>query len=262
MDYFVWDVDPEFLSFGFLHIRWYGLMFLGGFLTGFMLMKWIYTREKQNVEELDSLLLYIMAGAVIGSRLGHVLFYDPGYYFSNPLEILYVWKGGLASHGGAVGVILAIIIFAKRYNKPIMWLLSRATISGTAAAIFVRIGNFFNSEILGTPTNLPWAVIFKRVDLLPRHPVQLYEALSYICVLLLLIFIYKRVSNDFATKVLPGVFLVALFSARFLIEFTKTEQASYEVVLPITTGQLLSLPYILVGLIWLIWAFKNKKKEI
>ncbi len=259
MNYFIWNVDPVLISFGFLQIRWYGLMFLFGFIAAFLLMQWIYKREHQNPKELDSLLLYVMVGVVVGARLAHVIFYDPDYYFSNPIEILYVHKGGLASHGGALGAIVAIFIFSKRYKRPFLWLLSRAAIAGVATAIFVRIGNFFNSEILGLPTTLPWAVVFERVDNIPRHPVQIYEALSYLFVLLFLIIVYKRVSSSFATKIIPPLFLISLFGVRFLVEFAKTEQASYNNTLFFTTGQLLSLPYVVVGLIWLIFVLKNRK---
>jgi prolipoprotein diacylglyceryltransferase len=142
-----------------------------------------------------------------------------------------------------------------------MWLLSRVAIPGALTAAFVRFGNLFNSEILGLPSDKPWAIIFARVDMVPRHPVQLYEAFSYIIIFLLLIAIYRKVTPAFATKILPGVFLVTLFTARFFLEYTKTRQAAYTTDLPFTTGQLLSIPYILLGILWMIWAFKSTSKD-
>ena len=158
-------------------------------------------------------------------------------------------------------VLLAIYIFSKRYNESYVWLLSRIAIPGALTAGFIRLGNFFNSEILGLPSELSWAIIFQRVDMIPRHPVQLYEAFSYFIILGLLIFIYRKVSPIFATKILPGVFLITLFTARFFIEYTKTEQAEYTINIPFTTGQLLSVPYIILGIIWIIWAMKKSNKD-
>jgi prolipoprotein diacylglyceryltransferase len=141
-----------------------------------------------------------------------------------------------------------------------MWLISRIAIPGALTAACVRFGNLFNSEILGLPSQLPWAIVFERVDLIPRHPVQLYEALSYLVILAILLVIYRRVSPAFATKILPGTFLVLVFVARFLLEYTKTKQEAYTLDIPFSTGQLLSIPYILLGILWMIWAFKSKRE--
>jgi prolipoprotein diacylglyceryl transferase len=203
-----------------------------------------------------------MVGAVIGSRLVHCLFYEPDFYLSHPLEILYIWKGGLASHGGLLGVFISMYIFARNYNESYMWVVSRVAIPGALTAAFVRFGNFFNSEIVGLPSNVQWAVIFERVDFIPRHPVQLYEAFSYLAILLILVTLYRKVSPTFATKILPGVFLVLLFTARFLLEYTKTRQAAYTTDIPFSTGQMLSVPYIVIGILWIIWAIKTKNKKI
>lgn len=261
MTYIIWNINPNILEFGPLQLRWYGLLFVGSFFLGLMILQWIYKREGKDPAVLDNLLIYIMVGAVVGARLMHCFAYEPEFYLSHPLEIFKVWKGGLASHGGLLGVLIALYIFTKRYNESYLWLLSRIAIPGALSAAFVRFGNFFNSEILGKPSELPWAIIFSRIDMIPRHPVQLYEALSYLIILALLITIYRRVSPLFATKILPGVFLITIFTARFFIEYAKTRQAAYTTDLPFTTGQLLSVPYIIAGIIWIVWALRVKSEE-
>jgi len=264
MEHFVWNINPTLLHLGPLQLRWYGLLFVGSFFLGAMILNWIYKREGKDPAVVENLLIYLMVGAVIGSRLVHCLFYEPEFYLSHPLEILYVWKGGLASHGGLLGVFISMYIFARNYKESYMWIVSRVAIPGALTAAFVRFGNLFNSEILGKPSDAPWAIIFERIDLVPRHPVQLYEAFAYLSILLLLVLLYRKVTPTFATKILPGVFLVLLFTARFFIEETKTRQAAYITELPFSTGQLLSIPYIIVGIVWIIWAIKtrNKNKQV
>lgn len=257
MEYFTWNISPIILEFGPIQLRWYGVLFVGSFFIGLMISKWIFQREKRNPEVLDNLLLYALIGTVVGARLMHCLAYEPAYFLSHPLEILMVWKGGLASHGGMLGVILAFWVFAKRYNESFFWLISRMTIPGLLIAASVRFGNFFNSEILGKATTLPWAVVFERVDMLPRHPVQLYEAFSYLLLLTLFIVLYKRLSPMLITRLLPGLFLASMFTVRFLLEYTKTRQAAYSWEIPLSTGQMLSLPFIMIGMVWTIWAFKG-----
>ena len=260
MEHLIWNVNPNILELGSLQLRWYGVLFVGSFFIGLLILQWIYKREGKDPASLDQLLIYVMVGAVVGSRLVHCLFYEPDFYLSHPLEILKVWKGGLASHGGLAGVLLALYVFSKRYDTPYMWLLSRIAIPGALTAACVRFGNLFNSEILGLPSELPWAIVFERVDLIPRHPVQLYEALSYLVILAILLVIYRKVSPAFATKILPGTFLVLVFTARFLLEYTKTKQEAYTLDIPFSTGQLLSIPYILLGILWMIWAFQSKRE--
>ena len=261
MEHFIWNIDPNIFTFGSLQLRWYGLLFVGSFFLGLMLLQWVYKRENKDPAVLDNLLIYIMVGAVIGARLMHCFAYEPEFYLSHPMEIFKVWKGGLASHGGLLGVLVALYVFAKKYKEDYMWLLSRVAMPGALTAAFVRFGNLFNSEILGLPTDKPWAIIFERVDMIPRHPVQLYEAFSYLTLLAILVFIYKKSSPSFATRILPGFFLTFMFIVRFLLEYTKTRQADYTTSLPFTTGQMLSIPFILIGLGWIIWALKTRHKE-
>jgi len=260
MQHLVWNTDPVIFKLGFLQLRWYGLFFVGSFIIGLWIMKKIFIREGKDASTLDNLLIYALIGAIVGARLAHCLFYEPDYYLSHPLEILYVWKGGLASHGGMLGTLVAIYIYAKQNRLSYLWLLSRMAIPGTLVAASVRFGNFFNSEILGLKSNLPWAVVFERVDNIPRHPVQLYEAFSYLLIFVVLIYIYKKTSSIFSTKLLPGVFLILLFSARFILEYFKTEQADYSLAIPFTVGQLLSIPFIILGILWIVWAYKTTPK--
>jgi prolipoprotein diacylglyceryl transferase len=257
LKHFVWRTDPVLWQEGHLSLHWYGLMFITGLLLGYAILRRIYRREGRDPEAVDALFLYATVGILAGARLLHCLVYEPGYYLHHPVEILYFWKGGLASHGGMAGVILAAWLFCRKYGEKPLWLLSRLTIPGTLVAAFVRIGNFFNSEILGLPADVPWAIVFARVDTVPRHPVQLYESGAYLLLFALLAAIYLRLPPERATRILPGVFLTGMFSARFVLEYFKTEQADYVTGLPLTVGQLLSLPLVLLGVVWLFYAFRK-----
>lgn len=260
MEHFVWNVEPTIFKLGFLQLRWYGLLFVGSFILGLIIMKKIFIKEGKDASSLDNLLIYALVGAIIGARLVHCLFYEPGYYLNHPLEILYVWKGGLASHGGMIGVIVGVYLYTKQNKLPFFWLLARMAIPGALTAAFVRFGNLFNSEILGKPSELSWAIVFEKVDSIPRHPVQLYEAFSYLIIFAILIVVYRKISPSFSTKLLPGLFLTLIFSVRFLLEYTKTEQATYSPSIPLTVGQMLSTPFIIFGVIWCIWAYKSSKR--
>lgn len=254
---FTWNVDPELFILGPFHVRWYGLLFSLAFLSSFAIMVWIFRKEKKSDELLNRLFLYVFVGVVAGARLGHCLFYSPGYYLSNPIEILKVWEGGLASHGAAIGIILALLLFAHRTKgMTFLWVADRVAVVIPLAAIFVRIGNFINSEILGLPTDVPWAVVFSRVDNVPRHPVQLYEAITYLIIFLVMIFLYRKSWGRQAGR-LTGSMLTMLFSMRFILEFFKTGQSTLDPSMPITMGQLLSIPLVAFG----IWLIARKQKE-
>ena len=259
MTHFIWDIDPNILTLGPLQLRWYGLLFVGSFFLGLMMLQWIYKREGREPVVLDTLLVYLLVGTVVGARLMHCFAYEPEYYLSHPLEIFKVWKGGLASHGGLLGVFIAIYLFSKKYHESFLWLISRVAIPGALTAAFIRLGNLFNSEILGLPSEKPWAIIFARVDMIPRHPVQLYESLAYLILFFILVALYKKTSFDFSTRIIPGLFLTYVFVARFLLEYTKTPQADYTTSLPFSTGQLLSIPFIIVGIVWMLWSLRQKE---
>jgi prolipoprotein diacylglyceryl transferase len=261
MEHFIWNINPILLDLGAVQVYWYGVLFVGSFFIGLEILKWIYKRENKDPEILDNLIFYALIGAAIGARLVHCFFYEPSYFLQHPLKILAIWEGGLASHGGMIGVLIVVWLFTKYHKESYLWLLARFTIVGALTATAIRIGNFMNSEIVGLPTDLPWAIVFERVDSLPRHPVQLYEAIAYISIFLLLLFIYKKSKPNTSTKILPPLFLVTLFTARFFIEYVKTKQATYTTDLPFSTGQMLSMPFILIGVVWLIFATIEIKKS-
>ncbi|MCF6206155.1 MAG: prolipoprotein diacylglyceryl transferase [Sulfurovum sp.] len=262
MEHFIWNIDPVLLHLGPLQLRWYGLLFVGSFLIGVYLMKQIFVQEGQNPDLVDTTLIYVLIGAVIGARLMHCLAYEPDFYLSHPIEILKVWKGGLASHGGILGVVIALWLFAKRYRLSFEWLLARITIPGLLSATFIRLGNFFNSEILGLPSNAPWAVVFERVDMTPRHPVQLYESFAYLILFIIFSLLYKRLAPQTVTKLFGGLLLITVFSVRFVLEYFKTRQADYVTTLPLTTGQLLSIPFIVAGIVWIVVNLRKPPKTL
>lgn len=246
----VWDISPEIttidLGFTVLSLRWYGLMFLFAFSIGYKIMESFFKKESVSVELLDSLTITMVLSTLIGARLGHCLFYDPGYYLSHPIEILWVHKGGLASHGAAIAILAALYWFSRnKLKKSYLWLLDRITITIALAGMFIRLGNLFNSEIVGLPTELPWAFVFPAVDMLPRHPTQLYEACMY---LLTFIITYSMYGKKLPEGRIFGVFLIGVFGSRFVIEFLKENQSAFEGGLPLNMGQILSIPLIVVGI--------------
>ncbi len=254
----LWNIDPEVFSLGPLSIRYYGLLFAAAFLVGFVIIRRIYEKEGKPEKDLDSLLTHMMVGTVAGARLGHCLFYDPGYYLTHPIEILKVWEGGLASHGGALGIFTALYIYTKKHpDQPYLWILDRMVIVIALAGLFIRTGNFLNSEIIGLSTNVPWAVVFERVDAVPRHPAQLYEAIAYGSISAGLYATYARFRAATPAGLLLGLFLVMVFAFRFFIEFLKERQAAYGTDLALSVGQLLSIPLVLLGVLLLILALKS-----
>jgi phosphatidylglycerol---prolipoprotein diacylglyceryl transferase len=249
MDYLIWNVGPEIFRIGPFAPRWYGVLFALGFVFGYLILIQIYRNEKRSEENLSSLFLYVFLGTLIGARLGHVLFYQPDYYLARPWEILMIWQGGLASHGGFTGVLIALYVYLKKYHDmSFLELSDRLTIPSLLAAGFIRIGNFFNSEIIGLPSNLPWAVIFLRIDNIPRHPAMLYEAGAYLLVFCGLYLAYwKTRIAQFPGRII-GMTLVLCFLARFMIEFVKEHQVPFEEGLLLNMGQLLSIPFVAAGI--------------
>jgi prolipoprotein diacylglyceryl transferase len=259
-----WNVDPEIFSIGSLSIRWYGLLFASAFLSGYLVFTRYLKTDRLTAEMMDQLLIYIAVGTVIGARLGHCLFYEPDYFLKNPVEILKIWKGGLASHGAAIGILLSLWLYVRKYKLSFLWMIDRIVIVVALGGAFIRLGNLFNSEIYGGPTNLPWGIEFVRDklydsatgELLPtvaRHPTQLYEALSYILIFVILFAFYKRNHSRVRDGYIFGVFMILLFSARFLIEFVKNDQVAFEAGMQINMGQWLSLPFIVAGIIMIYW---------
>jgi prolipoprotein diacylglyceryl transferase len=254
----IWNIDPVIVTFGPLTLGWYGLFFASGFLVGVNIMQWIYRRDGRDPGELDRLLWFVLGGTIVGMRLVHCLFYDPKYFLAHPLEILEIWKGGYASHGGAIGLLLAVYWYCRRAGRPTyLWLLDRLAIAAVITGAFIRIGNFFNSEIIGVPTDSVFGVVFLRVDALPRHPVQLYEAITYLAIFLVMLWLY-RTKRATANGVLTGTYLALVFGARFGLEFFKTPQATYEAGNVISVGQYLSVPFVVVGIGLLLRARSNR----
>ena len=248
LDHLIWNIDPEIFQLGPFAPRWYGVLFALGFALGYWIMVPIYRRERRPEENLSSLFLYILLGTMIGARLGHVLFYQPDYYLARPWEILMIWQGGLASHGGFIGVLIAIYLYSSKYrDMSFLELSDRLTIPALLTAGFIRIGNFFNSEIVGVPSTLPWAVIFLRVDDIPRHPAMLYESIVYLLLFLALYIAYWKSEIIKTPGRVLGLAFVIAFTARFLIEFVKEEQVLFEQGMVLNVGQLLSIPFILIG---------------
>ncbi len=271
LNFIVWDVNPEIFSIppdvavvGGLTVRWYGLLFAMSFIFGYTIMKKIFANEGLGEKVLDQLSTYMLIFTIVGARLGHCLFYEPAYYLSNPIEILKIWEGGLASHGAAIGILIGLFFFAKKNHKPYLWVLDRVVIVVALAGFFIRTGNLMNSEIFGDVTSLPWGFVFPRyydpalaVD--PRHPTQIYEALSY---LLIFVFLFKKYWNQKGKTTngeIFGYFLVLLWSVRFLIEFIKVPQVGFEENMLLNMGQLLSIPFILAGA-FLLWNAKRLKQ--
>ncbi len=249
-----WDVQPEIgINLGPFSPRWYGLLFASGFLIGYQIMSRMMQRERRPVADMEPLTLYMIAGTVIGMRLGHCLFYEPFYYFAHPLEILNLRGGGYASHGAVMGISIALWLYSrKRPAQPFLWVIDRIAIAVALAAFLIRVGNFFNHEMIGRPTDLPWGVIFTIRDMIPRHPAQLYEAFCYLGIFFLMRFIYNRYDAKTPNGLLLGVFFMTVFGARFAIEFFKENQVLFENLLPINMGQILSIPLVGLGA-WLVW---------
>lgn len=254
-----WAASPEIFSLGPLTVRWYGLLFAMGFVVGYQIMTGIYKNEGKTIKQLDQLAIIMILSTVIGARLGHCLFYEPATYLSNPIRILYVWEGGLASHGAGIAIILSLIYYSKK-NSDIspMWILDRIVIVVALAGFFIRMGNFFNSEIYGIPTDVPWAVIFERIDDIPRHAVQVYESIFYLLSFIILISVYRKYKKDLPQGLTFGLFLILIFGARFILEYFKAYQADFEVEMPLRMGQILSIPFVLGG-IFFVYKAKFKK---
>ena len=254
-----WTIDREIFSIGFISIRYYSLFFLISFVLGIVIMKRIFKLENKPETDVDDLLIYMMIGTVVGARLGHVLFYGAGHYFSNPLEILKVWEGGLASHGAAVGILAALYIFIK--NKKIynyLWLIDRVAITVALAGFFIRSGNLFNSEIIGKASDVPWTFIFsKYVDNVPRHPTQLYEAFAYLIIFVVLYKLYSIKKDKSQPGFLFGLFMVCIFGFRIFVEQFKENQEAFEAGMALNMGQILSIPLVLFG-IYMIYSSRSR----
>ncbi len=245
----IWDVNPVLLELGKWEIRWYGLLFALGFVFGIIIVTRMFAKEGVNKDWIDSLFLFVVIGTVIGARLGHVFFYDWAFYKENPGEIIKIWHGGLASHGGAIGIALALYFWSRKYSKRnILWVLDRVVVPTALAGSFIRLGNLMNSEIIGKPADVPWAFTFVSEDMIPRHPSQLYEALTYLAIFGLLMYLYWKTNEGHKPGKLFGWFMTLTFGFRILIELTKENQVAFEDGMTLNMGQWLSIPLVIIGL--------------
>ena len=261
-----WNVSPDIIGFGPFELRWYSILFISGFILGWYIFKWFFTREGISVKLLDPLLYTLLIGTIVGARLGHCLFYQPDYYLGSWQgfwEIFMPWKGGLASHGGTIALLFAMWWFARHYgrknNFDFLWILDHLAIAVCFAATFIRLGNLFNSEIYGDVTTMPWGFIFDlRGETEPKHPTQLYEALSYFLLGVFQILVYKYNLKKLYRGFFIGTFFIGCFGMRFLIEFIKEPQVGFEQSMTLNMGQLLSIPFVLLGIGILVYSYIKK----
>jgi len=272
LSFITWDANPVAFRVPLVgEVRWYGIAFVIGFMIGLWIVQKVWKHEQLNQDWYDKLFIYVIIATIVGARLGHVLFYDPGYYFSHPIEILYFREGGLASHGGTLGIIIAIWIYSKRVtHRSMLWTFDRLVLPVGFVAALIRLGNLMNSEIFGHATTVPWAFRFLRsqewhlppISEMPCHPTQFYEAFLYIFTSCVCLWLYWKKSAYKYQGFIFGVFLIGIFLSRFFVEFLKNNQEDFESGMILNMGQLLSIPFIIAG-IWFIYkAWKDRGKAI
>jgi prolipoprotein diacylglyceryl transferase len=267
-----WTVDPSIVTILGKEIRWYTLAFILGFFIGYKIVKRMWKNEKLNPKWLDPLRDYTIIGTIVGSRLGHCLFYAPEYYLSNPVEILKVWEGGLASHGGVMGIIIAIYFYSRNVShKNMLWTFDKLVVPTGLVSAFIRLGNLMNHEIYGHPTDKPWGFRFiqnihnwrqgaEPIFSPPSHPTQIYEAICYFLTFILCMWLYFKKEAWKKEGFIFGIFMICIFGARFFIEFLKENQEAFEEGMILDMGQLLSIPFVLAGIYFVIKA-KDKIKN-
>ena len=269
LDFITWNVNPELFS-GFVTVRWYGLMFAIGFLVGYEIVARMFKHEGAPERWLGILLIYVVIATIVGARLGHVFFYEWDVYRADPIKILYIWEGGLASHGGTVAIIIAVILFSVFVTKKSpLWTFDRLVIAIALVGGLIRLGNLFNSEIFGTATDLPWGFMFVRsrewhelYEGQAVHPTQIYEALCYFALFGLLMWMYWIMIAEERPGLILGVFFIGIFLPRFLIEFIKNDQVAREATMTLNIGQQLSIPFILLGVFLVIYAMMRPKVQL
>ena len=283
-----WNPDVVAFHLAFFSVRWYGLCWCLGLVSVYMLMHRLYREQRLGEDKFDPMFFYCFVGILVGARLGHCLFYEPGYYLHHLTEMFlpiketsrpelwttwlmwlptgndgthWVMTGyeGLASHGGTLGLMLALVLYARRVSLPLLHVLDNVGLVTPVCACAIRLGNLMNSEIIGRPTDVPWAFIFERVDQLPRHPGQLYEALCYACFFFVGWYIYRRRPHLVSTGFFFGLCLFMIFFSRILIEYTKENQVDFENGMLFNMGQILSIPFVLLGL-WCMWRGLKKQR--
>lgn len=269
-----WTVDPIIFELGGASIGWYGLFFgVGLIIFGTGIMDKIWRREQLPEEWLSSLFVYILVAVVVGARLGHCLFYEPEYYLSNPLEIFKIWKGGLASHGGVIGIVIAVYFYSKRVTrKSMLWTFDRLCVPTGLVAAMIRMGNLMNHEIYGHATDLPWGFRFienihawrlgaEPIFSVPSHPTQIYEALAYLFTFAICMWLYWKRDAYKREGLIFGVAMILIFTARFFIEFLKNDQVGFEATMTLNMGQWLSIPFIIIGIAAVIYSMRDNQKR-
>lgn len=270
LSYLIWEPNPEIFHIGAFSVRWYGLLFALGFLIGMQIMTVIFRREGKPVEDTDSLLIYMVVATVIGARFGHFLFYEPETLLHHPLTVITPPFAGLASHGATIGILTGLWLYSRRQSSRLtgqtfLWVTDRIVITVALGGAFIRLGNFVNSEIIGRPTDVPWAVVFPKADysgiplphVVPRHPSQLYESLSCFVLFWVLLWFWNRYKARTPRGSMLGIFLIWVFGLRFLWEYTKENQEAFENNLFLNMGQILSIPAVLVGVYFLARSYRN-----
>ena len=269
LDYITWAANPDIISSP-ITVRWYGLMFAIGFIIGYEIVARIFKHEGAPERWLGILLIYVVIATIVGARLGHVFFYEWDVYSQNPIRILYIWEGGLASHGGTIAIIIAIILYSIFVTKRSpLWTFDRLVIAIALVGGLIRLGNLFNSEIFGTATTLPWGFMFVRsrewhmlYEGQAVHPTQIYEALCYFALFGLLMWMYWKKNAEERPGLIFGVFFIGIFLRRFLIEFIKNDQVAREATMSLNIGQQLSIPFILLGVGLIIYAMMRPKVHL
>ncbi|MBV8325624.1 prolipoprotein diacylglyceryl transferase [Chryseobacterium sp.] len=270
--YINWNINPEIINILGIPVKYYGLLFLTGLVLCLNILKTIYKKENLSAKAHEALFSYALIGILLGARLGHCFFYDFDYYSQHPIEILlpiqmgadgsYHFSGyaGLASHGGGIGLVIMLLLYARKYAIPFMTILDAIAIVLPLGGTFIRLANLMNSEIIGTPTSLPWAFVFQQVDNIPRHPAQLYEAISYFIIFLGVYYMYKKDFFKIGKGFYFGISILLIFIMRILIEFIKEDQVGFEHGMSFNMGQLLSIPFVLLGLFFIIKSILDRRK--
>ena len=274
LNYIVWNPDLEAFNLGPITVRWYGLMWIIGLALAYLVVKRLYKEQKIKDELFDPLFIYCFFGILIGARLGHCIFYQPGDFLTSWKGIIEMllpihfmadgsWKvvgyAGLASHGGTLGLMIALWLYVRKTNLSIWTVLDNIAIATGITACFIRLGNLMNSEIIGKITDVPWAFIFEKVDAAPRHPGQLYEAIAYALLFFIMWALHKKMPEKIGTGWYFGFCLTYIFTFRFIIEYTKEIQEAFEAALPLDMGQILSIPFIIIGVYCMVRAKKVKQ---
>ncbi len=259
----MWNFDPVFFRIGSVEIRYYGVMWAVAFAISMWLFINFVKREGYPDKVFDSIFWFGTLSTIIGARLGHCLFYETDYYLSNPVQILNIRQGGLASHGAAIGLLVGLWLFSRRNRMPYLWSLDRIMVAVAISGVFVRLGNLFNSEIYGIETASPWGFVFLRAgETVPKHPTQIYEALCYLATFFVLLWLYY--GRDLARRrpgFMFGLGVFLIFVSRFFIEYIKNPQEEFELNMSLLMGQWLSIPFILLGIVMMVWALRRPVLE-